>query len=512
MNETLREIPLEDIIYESDRPCGGMGDLDSLAASIKDIGLINPIRVNHKTGEAYTLISGRRRVEAFKKLGRDSIPAIVEYIGNEKMVHEISLAENVNRLEMHPLDEAAAFRKLLNAGEAVEELAKRYDRSISGIYQRARLTDLVDEIKEWFRAGKITLSMAAALAPLDEEQQRQFYQERKKSTSVSAYHINDFLRRIHRCKISAFFMDKKCEKCKTRTRNTDPQLFEDYRDYEDVCFDESCWKTHWEKYFRELLQAALNGYRDEHPDEPVENLILTGGYNTPDFIRELVAPDGGGSLDISGTHYGVRNRWDFSETENHKHKDALRAYCISFSYDVPVCEIGAFIAKDTDEKDEPGIPIADYLGDSPRNQAVKEILDKKYPETWDFEQDLKDRVMERYVRQAGEAGKEPPGSIIDKWFSTYHSVEAKDFKRLFLAYTGKKFTGYAKAFKEFSAPKVFFILYVSAMGRYEIPDRDEVRDENFAKKEFIKFSGMTAEEYLALYQGALDELIAEAEQ
>jgi ParB family chromosome partitioning protein len=244
------------------------GDIDSLAESIRNVGLINPIQVVFEKPGFFGLIAGRRRLEAVKKLRWEVIPAFVADANDEGAVNEITLAENVNRLEMHPLDEAAEFRKLLDAGVAITEVAKRYDRSVSGIYQRARLSHLMDEIKDWFRSGKITLSMAAVLSTLNEEQQRQFYTERKKLTSTSAYHINEFLYKIQHCQLRAYIMDQKCETCKTRTYHTDPQLFEDYKAYADVCFNEPCWMKHWETFIARKLQAA----RDQHPEGIFENL------------------------------------------------------------------------------------------------------------------------------------------------------------------------------------------------------------------------------------------------
>jgi hypothetical protein len=415
------------------------------------------------------------------------------------------LAENVNRLEMHPLDEAVAFRKLLDSGVAVTEVASRYERSVSGIYQRARLTHLVDEIKDWFRGGKITLSMAAALSSLNEEQQRQFFQDRKKSSSISRYHINDFFYKIQHCRLEAWFMDKKCEHCKTRTYHTDPQLFEDYKAYQDVCFDAPCWNKHVEMFFLERFQVV----RDQYPDETFKHLLLIDGYSAPDFFDEEE------SLVIAGISYDVRRKWDFQEVTNAGIVGTFRAFCIFFSNSEPQINSGIFVERTDESEQARGIPIEDYLDESHQSQVSEEVkaaLNEKYSREWDFREELKDRILEKYLKQAGESGKDPSLAVIDQWFAGRGNRDLKKLKRLFLLYTSKKFSGYSKAFKEFSAAKVFFTLCALTIVD-EIPLKGATdAPEEISSNPFLKFSGLNGEEYVALYESALNELMAEAGQ
>lgn len=163
----MKEITVENIVSVSDRKHGGAGNIDSLAESIGKHGLIQPVVVKYTGKSSYRLVAGRRRFEAVKQLGWDTIPAIIlPQTTKDEDAEAIALAENVNRLDMHPLDEAVHFRNLQDAGMSVKEIAKYYDRSIAGIYHRIRLTDLIDDLKSLFRDGKITLTTASVLSGL----------------------------------------------------------------------------------------------------------------------------------------------------------------------------------------------------------------------------------------------------------------------------------------------------------------------------------------------------------
>jgi ParB family chromosome partitioning protein len=222
-----KEISIKRIIAKSDREYGGDGDIEALAESVKRHGIINALLVRDNGDNTYKLIAGKRRLRAAGLLNLKTVPATVLEVGEEADEEELALAENVNRLEMHPLDEAKHFSKLMASGVDVKEIALRFERSTSAIYQRSRLSLLTDDLKEWFRSGRITLSQAAVLAGLDAEQQAAFFTEHKKKTSISSWHINVFLYETQRRKLDNI-ADGECEACPRRTHNTDPQLFDDH--------------------------------------------------------------------------------------------------------------------------------------------------------------------------------------------------------------------------------------------------------------------------------------------
>ena len=130
--ETFTGIPVGKIVSESNRKHGGMGNIEVLAESIKADGLINPPTVVAGEDGTYRVIAGRRRVEAVRHLKWKEVQAHVIEEADADRLEAIGLAENVNRQETHPLDEAETFKKLLEKGVAAEDIAAYYDRTVMG--------------------------------------------------------------------------------------------------------------------------------------------------------------------------------------------------------------------------------------------------------------------------------------------------------------------------------------------------------------------------------------------
>ncbi|MDR1955806.1 MAG: ParB/RepB/Spo0J family partition protein, partial [Treponema sp.] len=239
MNVVL--LPLDTIGYQSDRTTGGMGDLKTLAESIKKLGLLSPLVVAKQATGSYQLIAGRRRFEAVKLLGWSQVPARIHDSTDEEDLAEISLTENVNRLDMHPLDEAVAFDHLVRKGIPLKDIALRYDRSVSAIYQRLCLMKLLPELKQMFYRGGISLTVAAMLSGLPLEQQEIFYRKHQKYGNIPGYFVHDFIHQVQHCRLG-LVLDHKCHACTSRTRHSDRELFPEYEHLEDVCFKESCYR------------------------------------------------------------------------------------------------------------------------------------------------------------------------------------------------------------------------------------------------------------------------------
>jgi ParB family chromosome partitioning protein len=186
------KIELAGLRFSSNRAYGGEGDIQILAEDIKRNGIINPITVKPFPEEAcagqmaYEVIAGRRRVQAVTLLGWKDIPSRILEGSEIDHAEEIAGSENINRMAMHPLDEAAVFYKLIESGRPIEDLAKQYDRSVSAIWQRIQLLDLSDDIKTLFRNGNLSLYAAAMLKSLDEKDQQDFC---KKANDYYVYYI-----------------------------------------------------------------------------------------------------------------------------------------------------------------------------------------------------------------------------------------------------------------------------------------------------------------------------------
>jgi len=151
--------------------------LEELARSIEEHGVIQPIIVRKKDG-GYELVAGERRWRAAKKAGIRKIPAIVKEYSDGQML-EIALLENLQREDLNPIEEATAYKQLIeDLGITQETLSKRIGKSRSVIANSIRLLNLPEEIQNLLAKGKITTGHARALLSLDnEEEQKQMAQK-----------------------------------------------------------------------------------------------------------------------------------------------------------------------------------------------------------------------------------------------------------------------------------------------------------------------------------------------
>jgi ParB/RepB/Spo0J family partition protein len=306
--ETFTSIPVGKIISESNRKHGGMGNIEILAESIKTEGLINPPTVTLIDDGTYRVIAGRRRVEAVRQLKWKEIPVRVINGADADRLESIGLAENVNRQEMSPLDEAETFKKLLDKGTSVEDIAAYYDRTVAGIHHRVRLCDLIDGVKEMFREGKIKLSGVALVAGLPPDNQEKFLKKFGNKNSVDKWEISNFFQSSGKLSL-ACIADEKCGKCKNRTYNTTPGLFEDYY-LHDACFDAECYRRRWE-------EVILNLIVESGGEGAAEQKIILD-RDIPKFLPPKTA-----SVNLDRDEYTLlsRDSYTWKETEKKAKKD-----------------------------------------------------------------------------------------------------------------------------------------------------------------------------------------------
>ncbi len=130
--------------------------LEELAASIAENGLLQPIIVREYLGGRYQIIAGERRFRASKIAGLEEIPVIIMDKDDRKAA-EIALIENIQREDLNPVEEAMAFRSLMNEyGLTQEELSEKIGKSRSAIANTVRLLDLPDPVLEMVASGEIS--------------------------------------------------------------------------------------------------------------------------------------------------------------------------------------------------------------------------------------------------------------------------------------------------------------------------------------------------------------------
>ena len=142
--------------------------LDELAASITEVGLLQPVVVRKLGPGNYELVMGERRLRASQRAGLDYIPAIVRETQDNEMLRD-ALIENLHRQQLDPLEEEAAYRQLLDDfGATHEQLAQRIGRSRPHISNTLRLLSLPPAVQKRVAAGVISAGHARALLSLDE--------------------------------------------------------------------------------------------------------------------------------------------------------------------------------------------------------------------------------------------------------------------------------------------------------------------------------------------------------
>jgi ParB family chromosome partitioning protein len=145
--------------------------LNELAASIKEVGLLQPPVVRSIGSGKYQLIMGERRYRAAKLAGLKSIPVIIRQTPDDQLLRE-ALVENIHRSQLNPLEEGAAYQQLLNDfGYTHDELADRLGKSRPAITNTMRLLNLPISVQRRVAAGVLTAGHARALLSLSDEKE-----------------------------------------------------------------------------------------------------------------------------------------------------------------------------------------------------------------------------------------------------------------------------------------------------------------------------------------------------
>jgi ParB family chromosome partitioning protein len=148
----------------------GQAELETLAASITAHGILQPILVV-ETIDGYQLVAGERRLRAAQLAGLDRIPAIVRQLADRDQL-ELALVENLQREDLGPLEEAHAFRSLIDEfGLSQEDIAARVGRARSTIANTLRLLDLDERVQASLVDGSISEGHARAIGGLATDQQ-----------------------------------------------------------------------------------------------------------------------------------------------------------------------------------------------------------------------------------------------------------------------------------------------------------------------------------------------------
>ena len=191
-NEEIVELPLSELRSNPYQPRKNFdeGALQELANSIKEHGVFQPI-IAKKSIKGYEIIAGERRVKASILAGKETIPAILRDFSDQDMM-EIALLENLQRENLNALEEAIAYKKLIDELSLTQDkLAERLGKSRSHITNMLGLLSLPEEVKDMIMANKLSMSHARVLSKIEDSEKVKQLAEKIVVDGLSVREVED---------------------------------------------------------------------------------------------------------------------------------------------------------------------------------------------------------------------------------------------------------------------------------------------------------------------------------
>ncbi len=267
--------------------------MKELIASVEEKGILNPILIRPSNGK-YEIVCGERRFRAAAAAGMEEIPAVIRTLTDQQAL-ECMVIENLQREDVHPLEEAEGYEKLLKNYKTVDELAVKVGKSKAYIYGRLKLCELVPENRKYFYEGKFTASVALLVARVPKNQQKEVGKEvatnrehygddRPMSFEEAKEYIQDeFMLQMKEAqwdpKEKGLANKGSCLECPKRT-GASKELFADIQGA-DRCTDPRCFNAKKQTFTqRKLAQLKSEGKQVISQDEAEK--IFRYDNDTPD--------------------------------------------------------------------------------------------------------------------------------------------------------------------------------------------------------------------------------------
>ena len=211
--------------------------LEELAASIKEVGIIQPITVRLSEDNRYQLISGERRLKAAKLAGLNKIPAYIRSAENDNML-ELALVENIQREDLDAIEIAISYQRLIDECNLTQEaLSQRVGKKRATVTNYLRLLKLPADIQIGLRDRKITMGHARALVNIEEPKDQL-----------------DIFNKI----ISGDLSVRKVEELVRNLNNPPPDQPKENTGNKEITKDYETLKTHLSRFFSSKVQFSIN--------------------------------------------------------------------------------------------------------------------------------------------------------------------------------------------------------------------------------------------------------------
>jgi ParB family transcriptional regulator, chromosome partitioning protein len=192
------QVPLDAIAHNPRQPRQSFkeSELDELAASIREHGLIQPLVVAPAMGGTYTLIAGERRLQAARRAGLTRVPVVIRSASDQQLL-ELALIENVQRADLNPIEEAQAYHHLVKEfGLSHDAIASRVSKSRVSVTNTLRLLDAAAAVKQALVDGRITEGHARALLALSSAKAQEIALQRVVNLDLSVRQAEFLARRL----------------------------------------------------------------------------------------------------------------------------------------------------------------------------------------------------------------------------------------------------------------------------------------------------------------------------
>jgi ParB family chromosome partitioning protein len=192
----LQEIPAADIVANPNQPRTRFDEeaITALADSIRELGVLQPLIVRHADGGGYTLVAGERRLRAARRIGLQTVPAIVRDT-DDAMSLAHAIVENVQREDLNALEEATAYQQLIEEfGLTHEQVASRVGKSRAAVTNFVRLLQLAPSIQVLVRDGRLQMGHARALLGTPDREYQETLARRAVADEMSVRAVEEAVR------------------------------------------------------------------------------------------------------------------------------------------------------------------------------------------------------------------------------------------------------------------------------------------------------------------------------
>ena len=252
-------IPLNKIKNNAEQPRKSFDNekIAELAESIKNHGIIQPL-ILMKENDDYVIIAGERRWRAAKMVGLKEVPAIIMDV-TDKEVLEISLIENIQRQDLNPIEEALAYKKLIdNFKFTQEELSKRIGKSRTAITNCMRLMNLDDRVKEYIIQGVLSEGHGRALLAIEDGDLQYAIAQKVIDESLSVRELERLIKKVYAIDQKKKNSDDKVDDNNIYYKNIEEKLQSYFGTKINLSYKKDKGKIEIEYYSQEDLQRILD--------------------------------------------------------------------------------------------------------------------------------------------------------------------------------------------------------------------------------------------------------------